>query len=209
MYAARRSALLAEVVSLMRVRAAEKSLPLEAEAVGPLPETMLTDPLRLRQILVNLVGNAIKFTDHGKVRIAARFVCDGGSPRLRFDVIDTGIGMNEEQMAKLFQPFSQVDSSAARKFGGTGLGLAISRRLVEALGGDDRSALRCRPGKHVQRDDRPRPAGRHSPGSADRGERGTVLARGDAGRQPRDRVARPSPSGRGWPGQSAAHQPPA
>jgi len=128
-------ALLAEVVSLMRVRAAEKSLPLEAEAVGSLPETVLTDPLRLRQVLVNLVSNAIKFTDQGEVRVAARLVCDGGPQRLRFDVTDTGIGMNEEQVARLFQPFSQVDGSASRTFGGTGLGLAISKRLVEALGG--------------------------------------------------------------------------
>ena len=128
-------ALLAEVVSLMRVRAAEKSLSLEAEVVGLLPETVLTDPLRLRQVLVNLVSNAIKFTDQGQVRVAARLVCDGGPQRLQFDVSDAGIGMSEEQMAKLFQPFSQVESSASRTFGGTGLGLAISKRLVEALGG--------------------------------------------------------------------------
>jgi signal transduction histidine kinase/ActR/RegA family two-component response regulator len=128
-------ALLEEVISLMRVRAAEKSLPLAMEAGDLLPETVLTDPLRLRQVLVNLVGNAIKFTDRGKVHVAVQLLRDGGPQRLRFDVTDTGIGMNADQMAKLFQPFSQVDNSAARKFGGTGLGLAISKRLVEALGG--------------------------------------------------------------------------
>jgi PAS domain S-box-containing protein len=138
-------ALLEEVVSLMRVRAAEKSLPLEAEAVGLLPETVLTDPLRLRQILVNLVGNAVKFTNQGEVRVAARLVCDGGPQGLQFDVTDTGIGISEEQMAKLFQPFSQVDGSASRKFSGTGLGLAISKRLVEALGGA--IGVRSAPGK--------------------------------------------------------------
>jgi two-component system sensor histidine kinase/response regulator len=138
-------ALLAEVVSLMRVQAEGKLLSLKAEVVGSLPETVLTDPLRLRQVLVNLVGNAIKFTDQGEVRVAARLVDDGGSPRLRFDVNDTGIGMNEEQMAKLFQPFSQVDGSAARRFSGTGLGLAISKRLVEALGGA--IDVRSTPGK--------------------------------------------------------------
>ena len=129
-------ALLAEVVSLMRVRAAAEHLTLETEFVGLLPETIFTDPLRLRQVLVNLVGNAIKFTDQGGVRITARLTDNSGSPRLRFDVTDTGIGMNEEQVGRIFQAFSQVDNSSARKFGGTGLGLCISRRLVEAMGGN-------------------------------------------------------------------------
>ena len=129
------SVLLTEVTGLIRVRAAEKSLPLKAEAIGLLPETVLTDPLRLRQVLMNLLGNAIKFTDHGEVRVAVQLVREGNLQRLRFDVSDTGIGMNDEQMSKLFKPFCQVDGSAARKFGGTGLGLAISKHLVEALGG--------------------------------------------------------------------------
>jgi PAS domain S-box-containing protein len=128
--------LLAEVVSLMRVPAEAKQLKLETDLAGALPKTVLTDPLRLRQVLVNLVGNAIKFTDHGEVRIAARLTDDSGHPRLRFDVTDTGIGMNEEQVGKLFRPFSQVDGSASRKAGGTGLGLAISKRLTEAMGGN-------------------------------------------------------------------------
>jgi signal transduction histidine kinase/CheY-like chemotaxis protein len=128
-------ALLADVESLMHVRAAEKSLALEVDACEGLPETILTDPLRLRQILVNLVGNALKFTDQGTVRVSVRLVGDGRLRRLRFDVMDTGIGMNEEQVGRLFRPFSQVDGTAARRFGGTGLGLAISKRLAEALGG--------------------------------------------------------------------------
>ncbi|MGA2256768.1 MAG: ATP-binding protein, partial [Thermoguttaceae bacterium] len=127
--------LLTDLVSLMCVRADAKQLKLEANVVGPLPETILTDPLRFRQVLVNLVGNAIKFTDQGDIRITARLASDDGHPRLRFDVTDTGIGMSEEQIGKLFQPFSQVDSSAARKFGGTGLGLCLSKRLTEAMGG--------------------------------------------------------------------------
>jgi CheY-like chemotaxis protein/HPt (histidine-containing phosphotransfer) domain-containing protein len=139
------SELLAEVVSLMRVRAEAKHLKLEMERAGPLPETVLTDPLRLRQVLVNLVGNAIKFTSHGEIRIAARLTDDSGRPRLRFDVTDTGIGIDKEQVGKLFQPFSQVDNSSTRKFGGTGLGLCISKRLAEALGGN--IEVRSKPGE--------------------------------------------------------------
>ena len=128
--------LVAEVVSLMRVQAEVKQLRLDADFVGPLPETVLSDALRLRQVLVNLVGNAIKFTDQGKVCLTVRLTLDSGVPRLRFDVTDTGIGMNEEQVGKLFQPFTQVDNSSARKFGGTGLGLCISKGMAEALGGN-------------------------------------------------------------------------
>jgi len=128
---------LAEVASLMRVRAASKNLPLEIQYAGPMPERIQSDPTRLRQILINLVGNAIKFTEEGSVRVVAQLVhgTDGLS-RLRYDVIDTGIGMTQDQVAKLFQPFTQADSSTTRKFGGTGLGLTISKRLAEALGGD-------------------------------------------------------------------------
>jgi len=118
------------------VRAEAKQLKLETSFVAPLPETVLTDPLRLRQVLVNLVGNAIKFTDQGEVRLTVRLASDGDSTRLCFDVTDTGIGMKEEQIARLFQPFSQVDTSAARRFSGTGLGLCISKRLVEAMDGN-------------------------------------------------------------------------
>jgi signal transduction histidine kinase/ActR/RegA family two-component response regulator len=137
--------LVAEVVSLMRPRAAAKQLKLTKELAHPLPETVLTDPLRLRQVLVNLVGNAIKFTDRGEVRLAVRLASDAGPPRLSFDVTDSGIGMNEEQIGRLFQPFSQVDNSSTRKFGGTGLGLCISKRLAEALGGN--IEVRSEPGK--------------------------------------------------------------
>jgi len=137
--------LLAEVALLMRVRADAKGLKLETEVVGPLPETVLTDPLRLRQVLVNLVGNAIKFTNRGEVRVAAHLGGHGGSPRLHFDVTDTGIGMNPSQIERLFKPFSQVDNSLTRKFSGTGLGLCISKRLTEALGGD--IVVHSEPGK--------------------------------------------------------------
>ncbi|MBC8871916.1 MAG: response regulator [Planctomycetes bacterium] len=126
--------LVADVVSLMQVRAAEKGLRLEEEFVGPVPETIMTDPNRLRQILLNLLGNAIKFTERGSVRIIMRMATNqGGEPKLRFDVIDTGIGMTEEGVRKIFEPFSQVDMSSSRRFEGTGLGLAISMRLAEMM----------------------------------------------------------------------------
>lgn len=128
--------LAAEVMSLMRVRAEAKHLTLQADLTGNLPETVVTDPLRLRQVLVNLVGNAIKFTEQGTVRLVVRLTSEDGHPLLCFDVIDTGIGISEEHINKLFSPFTQVDSSTTRKFSGTGLGLYISKRLAEALGGD-------------------------------------------------------------------------
>jgi CheY-like chemotaxis protein/anti-sigma regulatory factor (Ser/Thr protein kinase) len=125
-----------EVASLMRVRANGKELMLKAEFVGPIPETITTDPTRLRQILINLVGNAVKFTEVGEIRIVTSLVENTGrDPKLQVQVIDTGIGITEEQMAKLFSPFSQADTSTTRRFGGSGLGLAISKRLAETLGG--------------------------------------------------------------------------
>ncbi len=127
---------IAEVASLMRVRTDAKELPLHIEYIGAIPETIQSDPTRLRQILINLIGNAIKFTETGAVRLVARFVDSGDAPCLQFDVIDTGRGMTEEQVAKLFQPFMQADNSTTRNFGGTGLGLTISKHFAESLGGD-------------------------------------------------------------------------
>ncbi|HYW80813.1 MAG TPA: ATP-binding protein [Thermoguttaceae bacterium] len=129
--------LLSELVMLMRVRADAKDLPLTVDWEGPIPNTIVTDPTRLRQVLTNLIGNAIKFTDAGRVRVIARLLEHPDTDtRLQFDVVDTGIGMTEEQAAGLFRPFCQGDSSMNRKFGGTGLGLAITRRLCRLLGGD-------------------------------------------------------------------------
>ncbi len=126
----------AEVVSLMQVRADAKNLDLKLEYEGVIPETILTDPTRLRQILLNLVGNAVKFTESGKVRLRLRLHNEPEqNPALQFDVIDTGIGLTAEQAAQLFQPFMQADSSTTRRFGGSGLGLTISKRLAEMLGG--------------------------------------------------------------------------
>ncbi|WP_254511543.1 ATP-binding protein [Anatilimnocola floriformis] len=133
--------LITEVESLMRLRTQEKNLTLQIEVAGVLPSTVQTDPLRLKQILVNLVGNAIKFTEQGGVRIVANssLATDAAGKRIAelvFDVIDTGAGMTPQEMKKLFRPFTQADNSTTRKFGGTGLGLTISKRLAQMLGGD-------------------------------------------------------------------------
>ncbi len=125
----------ADVVTVMRVRAEEKHISLDYQFEGEVPETITSDPARLRQILTNLVGNAIKFTESGGVRIVTQLVRDGDEPKMVIQVVDTGIGMSEEAAAKVFDPFSQADVSVTRRFGGTGLGLSISKRLAEALGG--------------------------------------------------------------------------
>ncbi len=127
--------ILAEVVSIMKVRAEDKGIYLRFRSEGGLPETILTDPTRVRQLVTNLVGNAIKFTEEGGVEIVARIESCDGHPQMAIDVIDTGIGMTDEQSAKVFSPFVQADASVTRRFGGTGLGLSISKRFAEALGG--------------------------------------------------------------------------
>ncbi|MEM6312452.1 MAG: CHASE domain-containing protein [Planctomycetota bacterium] len=126
-----------EVASFMRPRAAAKGIKLTVERRGTLPEHIRTDPTRLRQVLLNLVGNAVKFTETGKVGITlAMDRADDGRPIMVCEVTDTGIGMSEQQQARLFRPFAQADGSMTRRFGGTGLGLVVSKRLVQILGGD-------------------------------------------------------------------------
>ncbi|MCC9641069.1 response regulator [Rhodopirellula sp. JC740] len=141
--AVRPDAIVAEVRSLMDVRAAEKKLPLKVAFDGPIPELIYTDAVRMRQILVNLVGNAIKFTEEGEVRLRVRY--DDEKKTLCFDVVDTGIGIQPHQIERLFQPFVQADSTSTRSFGGTGLGLAICKRLANAL--DSRIVAESEPGK--------------------------------------------------------------
>ncbi|MGA3067334.1 MAG: ATP-binding protein [Tepidisphaeraceae bacterium] len=129
--------LLTEVLSLTRPRATTKGLGFEFKVDGAVPKIILTDKLRLRQILVNLIGNAVKFTERGEIRL--HVACqkrDDGTHVLVLDVCDTGIGISQDQISRLFQPFSQADESMTRRFGGTGLGLTISRRLAQLLGGD-------------------------------------------------------------------------
>jgi Amt family ammonium transporter len=129
--------LLSDVVSLLRGRAGAKNLPLDVQYEDRIPQMIRNDPTRLRQVLINLVANAIKFTESGHVRIVVGLMDEEGQPpRLRFDVVDTGIGIEPERIGTLFQPFTQVDDSSHRRFGGTGLGLTISRRLAKMMGGD-------------------------------------------------------------------------
>lgn len=129
--------IIADVASLMRVRASDRKISLTVEYLTSVPEKIQSDPVRIRQVLVNLVGNAVKFTEDGGVRIVVRCsASDVPNPKLTLEVVDTGIGMSEEQIHRLFAPFSQADSSTTRKFGGTGLGLVISKRLTQMLGGD-------------------------------------------------------------------------
>lgn len=126
-----------QAVELVRPRAEEKGLALRTEPVFPLPQRIRTDPVRLRQILVNLLGNAVKFTEQGEVGLGIQWERDSqGRPLLRIAVRDTGIGMTQEQLARLFLPFGQATRGVAQRFGGTGLGLVISRRLAQLLGGN-------------------------------------------------------------------------
>ncbi|RNF29067.1 hypothetical protein NM04_19870, partial [Massilia aurea] len=129
--------LLEHLSSLTAVKAEAKGLELVFR-VGPgVPTRLVGDPLRLGQVLINLTGNAVKFTEHGEIVVAVEAVKSvAGRVTLAFSVSDTGIGMTEEAIGRLFQSFSQADSSTTRKYGGTGLGLSISRQLVELMGGD-------------------------------------------------------------------------
>ncbi|HWB09772.1 MAG TPA: response regulator [Pirellulales bacterium] len=125
-----------EVTHLMRLRASAKNLALLRNLDEHVPQFIQSDPTRLRQILVNVVSNAIKFTEAGEVWLDVHLAAaDGRQPMLEFEVSDTGIGMSEDEVRRLFQPFHQADASTTRRFGGTGLGLAISQRLAEMLGG--------------------------------------------------------------------------
>jgi signal transduction histidine kinase/HPt (histidine-containing phosphotransfer) domain-containing protein/ActR/RegA family two-component response regulator len=134
----------ADVAGMLRPRAQAKQVDLCVHFLGAFPRSVLTDPLRLKQVLVNLIGNAIKFTEHGQVDVVVHAEPAPAGPaagppagrQVLIDIRDSGIGMTAEQIGRLFQPFSQADGSMSRKFGGTGLGLAISKRLAGLMGGD-------------------------------------------------------------------------
>ena len=125
--------LIDDVVALARPQAEAKGIGFAVEPVFPLPAKVTTDPVRAKQILLNLISNAIKFTEQGQVSLRVRHDAVGG--RLVIEVVDTGIGISAEQLVRLFQAFSQADASTTRRFGGTGLGLALSKQLAEMLGG--------------------------------------------------------------------------
>ena len=134
------------VVTLLAVRAREKGVALDTAIAPEVPRALRGDPGRLRQVLLNLVGNAIKFTDHGSVRVGVTRVGEhGGRTALRFEVTDTGPGIPVEAQPRLFQEFTQVDQFATRRAGGTGLGLAISRKIVTAMQGE--IGVRSSPGQ--------------------------------------------------------------
>lgn len=127
--------ILADIWSLMHVRVERKPLELHVIVEGVLPETIQTDPKRLKQILINLLGNAIKFTESGQVTLRVTHIHDDDESAIRFAVEDTGIGISEEHLEHLFESFSQADASVTRNFGGSGLGLSISKRLATMLNG--------------------------------------------------------------------------
>ncbi|MBC7372297.1 MAG: response regulator [Bdellovibrionaceae bacterium] len=124
--------LLGDLLTLLTVKSQAKEIGLDFKLKNKIPEFIFTDPTRLRQILLNMISNAIKFTEKGAVIIDVEW----SEGRLKFHVKDTGVGISKGQSEKLFRPFVQVDSSTTRKFGGTGLGLALSRKLAQALGGN-------------------------------------------------------------------------
>jgi len=131
------AALIADTAALFTEMAASRGLSIEAAWRGAESARYWGDPVRLRQMLSNLISNAIKFTSEGFVRVEATPLGPSDeAPMLEFSVVDTGIGIGQDQMALLFQPFSQVDSSNTREFGGTGLGLSITRSLAHLMGGD-------------------------------------------------------------------------
>lgn len=123
---------LSEFSSLISFKAHENAINFEFIAKTPLPEFIISDPTRLRQILTNMIGNAIKFTEQGRVELSVEF----SNQNLTFNVKDTGRGISPEQRPKLFQVFSQADSSTTRKYGGTGLGLVLTKKICQAFGGD-------------------------------------------------------------------------
>ena len=125
----------ARVCDLLAARAEEKGIALSFAVAPGLPEVVVGDAMRTGQVLLNLVGNAVKFTERGGVTTTVEAAPADTGLRLRFAVTDTGIGLPADRLADIFEPFMQADGSTTRRFGGTGLGLTISKRIVEAMNG--------------------------------------------------------------------------
>jgi PAS domain S-box-containing protein len=128
--------IIAEVVQVLQVKAQEKGISLKFVCNGLIPPVVQTDAARLRQVVTNLVGNAIKFTEKGQVSIVQRMVNDGKETKLAISIIDSGVGIPADKLDSIFEAFVQAESSTTRRFGGTGLGLSISKKFALALGGD-------------------------------------------------------------------------
>jgi PAS domain S-box-containing protein len=133
-----------EITTMLSVRAREKNIGLELTVDGRIPARISSDPTCFKRIVMNLAGNAIKFTERGRVLVTLRLL-EGKQPILAVDVSDTGIGIAQDKLGSVFEPFTQADGSVTRRFGGTGLGLTISRRFARALGGD--IVVQSEPGK--------------------------------------------------------------
>lgn len=127
---------IAQVKSILSPLANEKKLALRFETDGAIPSTITSDSTKIQHILLNLLGNAIKFSNQGSVTLKVKQIHENSEPLMQFTVIDTGIGMSADEVKHLFEPFTQVDSSMTRRFGGTGLGLTLAKQLAKALGGD-------------------------------------------------------------------------
>jgi signal transduction histidine kinase len=140
--------LLKEVFELLNELAQKKGLYLKMKVETPIPSEIISDPTRLRQVLTNIIGNAIKFTEKGGISVILKSLPkkQNESPKISFEIADTGIGMNEEQASRLFQTFMQADNTMTRRFGGTGLGLILSKRLSRLMGGDVH-LIHCEPSK--------------------------------------------------------------
>jgi CheY-like chemotaxis protein len=129
-------ALLANIESLMNPSAKQKHLEFKIDCARDVPDVVVTDPAKLRQCIINLVSNAIKFTEHGFVKLAARRTIKDDKPFIEFEVADTGIGIPADKLGILFESFTQADGSTTRKYGGTGLGLAITKQFAGLMGGN-------------------------------------------------------------------------
>jgi signal transduction histidine kinase len=129
-------ALLADIESLMNPSAKQKQLEFKIDCTEDIPDTIVTDPAKLRQCIINLVSNAIKFTEQGYVKLTARQTAKDDKPFVEFEITDTGIGIPADKLDILFESFTQADGSTTRKYGGTGLGLAITKQLADLMGGN-------------------------------------------------------------------------